>query len=480
MDIITIMHMTLVTMLATSFATIFKAILEYIPDIFVSIKDLCRNRKYTCYITKSDMFDNSLGGAKYFDEDCVYIMEAILYCLSTIDLKSKSCKAKLESLGQLSRDDQTSLNNARKFIFYPKKEVMITDTLSIVYIEDQQGFGPKGNIVEKREVFIIRSTLSQTDIRRFIEDCYKKYTTRLRDISGSGGALCLKISSCKDRIMFSPYNINSNTTTFDDIYFPEKKTVLNLLERLECGELNKLGLLLYGEPGTGKTSLVKAIAKHTDRYIIDIKLLALKGDKDLEEIFFSERIITTNGISSHGENLYKTNIIPHNKRIYIFEDIDAQCDIVMARRDKLEETTNLDTLNSTIEKGMRKLCEEGKSLINNDILTLSGILNVLDGVVELAGSIVIMTTNHVDKLDPALIRHGRVNMKLHMQKMTHEDANHIIRRYYNDTVSKNVLKDKTITPADLHAYCQQNTDIKSLVKHLSSVNSLEFSENDSN
>ncbi|KAF0691357.1 hypothetical protein As57867_017338, partial [Aphanomyces stellatus] len=50
----------------------------------------------------------------------------------------------------------------------------------------------------------------------------------------------------------------------------------------------------------------------------------------------------------------------------------------------------------------------GRSFGPNDKLNLSGLLNVLDGVVDSPGRILIMTTNHPEKLDPALIRPGRV------------------------------------------------------------------------
>ena len=49
-----------------------------------------------------------------------------------------------------------------------------------------------------------------------------------------------------------------------------------------------------------------------------------------------------------------------------------------------------------------------------DKLNLAGLLNVLDGVVDTPGRILVMTTNHPEKLDPALIRPGRINKRLHL------------------------------------------------------------------
>ncbi|CAK9036331.1 unnamed protein product [Durusdinium trenchii] len=56
-----------------------------------------------------------------------------------------------------------------------------------------------------------------------------------------------------------------------------------------------------------------------------------------------------------------------------------------------------------------------KSLdVELDKLNLSGLLNILDGVVDTPGRVVVMTTNHPEKLDPALIRRGRINKKIHL------------------------------------------------------------------
>merc|ERR1712151_1051684 len=55
-----------------------------------------------------------------------------------------------------------------------------------------------------------------------------------------------------------------------------------------------------------------------------------------------------------------------------------------------------------------------------DALSLSGLLNVLDGVVDSPGRILVMTSNHPEKLDPALIRPGRINKRLHLGYMDAE------------------------------------------------------------
>ena len=71
---------------------------------------------------------------------------------------------------------------------------------------------------------------------------------------------------------------------------------------------------------------------------------------------------------------------------------------------------------------------------NLDELNLSGLLNVLDGVVDSPGRILIMTTNYVDYLDPALIRPGRIDKKLLLGYMEAPDVVAMLEHYFQTTL----------------------------------------------
>ena len=66
-------------------------------------------------------------------------------------------------------------------------------------------------------------------------------------------------------------------------------------------------------------------------------------------------------------------------------------------------------------------------------ITLSGFLNALDGVVASEERIIFMTTNHPEKLDPALIRPGRVDMKEYLGHATSYQAKEMFLRFYGGT-----------------------------------------------
>ena len=176
----------------------------------------------------------------------------------------------------------------------------------------------------------------------------------------------------------------SDEKTFESLFFAEKARVLASLDafeaktgKYEIGFPHKLGLLLWGPPGTGKTSLIKAIANKTRRHVVNIKLSQVGTNQKLADWLFDERY--------HVDG--EATKVAVNECIFVFEDVDCVSDVVLSRE----------------AKGRRR----GAGGFD-DRLSLAGLLNVLDGVVDSPGRIVIMTSNHPEKLDPALVRPGRI------------------------------------------------------------------------
>lgn len=129
--------------------------------------------------------------------------------------------------------------------------------------------------------------------------------------------------------------------------------------------------------------------------------------------------------------------------IFVLEDVDAGArEIVMDRGmlAEIEEERAASSKNDKVEEGaevspkVRRLGATGLGYSTGmDKLNLSGLLNVLDGVVETPGRMVIMTTNHPEILDPALIRPGRIDKILELGFM--EEASDIVsmlQHYYPD------------------------------------------------
>jgi hypothetical protein len=123
----------------------------------------------------------------------------------------------------------------------------------------------------------------------------------------------------------------SDRKTFSSMFFKEKDNLLHLFDNFLKkkgkyaipGYPDKLGLLLFGPPGTGKTSLIKAMASHTGRSIINISLAKIKTNQELMDIFFDQKF------SVKDEELPVK--LSFSDVIFVLEDVDAASKIVHKR-----------------------------------------------------------------------------------------------------------------------------------------------------
>jgi len=147
------------------------------------------------------------------------------------------------------------------------------------------------------------------------------------------------------------------------------------------------GYLLYGPPGCGKTSFITALAGELQYSICVLNL----SDRSLSDDRLQHRLADA----------------PQNS-IILLEDVDA----VFASRDDLKNKKN-----ETAFQGLTPL-------------TLSGLLNAIDGVTSTEGRIMFMTTNYEERLDPALKRPGRVDYKVYIGYCDHQQLIKMFRRFY--------------------------------------------------
>ncbi|XP_065867543.1 AAA-ATPase At3g50940-like [Euphorbia lathyris] len=167
-----------------------------------------------------------------------------------------------------------------------------------------------------------------------------------------------------------------------------KKMIMEDLERFvkrkdfyrRVGKPWKRGYLLFGPPGTGKSSLIAAIANYLNFDIYDLELTDVKMNSDLRKLLISTA----------------------NKSILVVEDIDCSIEL----NNRIAEARSSKTRSSSSHQGY----DQGNQV------TLSGLLNFIDGLWSSCGDerIIIFTTNHIEKLDPALLRAGRMDVHIHM------------------------------------------------------------------
>jgi len=91
-------------------------------------------------------------------------------------------------------------------------------------------------------------------------------------------------------------------------------------------------------------------------------------------------------------------------------------------------------------------------------VTLSGLLNVIDGIFSPSGAVFVMTTNHKEKLDPALIRPGRVDMELHITFATPEQKQALYNRFFPGDCPEKYIS-QVMTMAELQQSLMEDKQI---------------------
>ncbi|KAJ7075288.1 P-loop containing nucleoside triphosphate hydrolase protein [Mycena belliarum] len=163
-----------------------------------------------------------------------------------------------------------------------------------------------------------------------------------------------------------------------------------------AGVPHRRGYLLYGEPGTGKSSTIHALA----------------GELGLEIYFIS---LAAPGIDDYtlGRLIRDTP----SRCILLIEDIDC----AFPSREEDDDEPLLDAKGNPIPKELTPPLSQ---------VTLAGLLNVLDSVASEEGRLTFATTNHIEQLDPALIRPGRMDLKIQYGLATSEQLEQMFARFY--------------------------------------------------
>ena len=145
------------------------------------------------------------------------------------------------------------------------------------------------------------------------------------------------------------------------------------------------GYLLHGPPGSGKTSFIQALAGELDYNIAMLNL--------------SERGLTDDRLQ------HLLTVVP-KRTLVLLEDADAAF-------------------------GTRRVQVDADGYRGANV-TFSGLLNALDGVGSAEERLLFLTTNHVERMDAALVRPGRVDMTVRLGDASRWQVEHFWDRFYGD------------------------------------------------
>jgi len=239
-----------------------------------------------------------------------------------------------------------------------------------------------------------------------------------------------------------------STKRFEDNMFGHRDIVekVRLFQDSEelyrrLGKPYTMGLLFHGRPGCGKTSAIKALAALTGRHIVLVPTYEVESVEQLRKVFFDEHLCDLR--------------VPLAKRLYVFEDIDCGHweDVVRARTANVRMGENHD--------GKRDREQHVGKDVGGRRFTLGDLLEILDGLVEQSGRMLVMTTNRVDHLDAALLRPGRVDMCVEFREMAREDVRSMYALWFGAPMPEDVyaaLPDRALTQAQLGNLFMQHFD----------------------
>ncbi|XVF15896.1 hypothetical protein REPUB_Repub09cG0196000 [Reevesia pubescens] len=215
-----------------------------------------------------------------------------------------------------------------------------------------------------------------------------------------------------------------------------KKTIVEDLDSFingkkyykKIGKVWKRGYLLYGPPGTGKSSLIAAMANHLNFDIYNLNLSAVNSDSSLEYLLLHVS----------------------NRSILVIEDID--CTVKLQNRETGDQTGSYQHVQ----------------------VTLSGLLNAIDGLLSCCGDerIIVFTTNYKDRIDPALLRAGRMDKHICLSYCTFSTFKQLAANYLgipnHDLFSRieKIIEEINVSPAEVAGELMKSKDPKTCLEGL--------------
>jgi len=433
--------------------------------------------------------------------------------LSVIYYIMQNCSSDINSITEIISDSKDLSNyyydddgcKTDQYIYIPisNKKMLICDKNKIYCelnifegIEDKENSNDssKNKNIKKKSYILILSmpvTGNINILKDFIKDCKKLYEkSKIKDDLNKRQIFVYEKSEkgeLRTELYFKNFPMEHNKDLNMNIFFEGKDKLINYItpfiydkdeisnvgeERYKrSGFTFNAGLLFYGAPGCGKTSTIKAILRYTNRHAVILNLSRIKTCDELENIF---RKRTFDGKELSGKEL-----------CYVLEDCDATGDNYSSILSNRKKTKTPNSTDSDIpsqkptesENIVNKLIELSTSTCSlkpeDDPVNLSCFLNILDGIIELHGVMIIMTSNYPEKIDDALIRPGRFDFKYEFKRASREIIRDMLKFKYEISEKKMCeydsilnIKDEVLSPAQIQAVCFQNSNIVDCINEL--------------
>jgi hypothetical protein len=331
--------------------------------------------------------------------------------------------------------------------------------------ENKENDGSIHNI--KNKYLILMSNISLEYIENFIDKCIDVFN-KYKEIKTSKGPFIFTYKDYKkngDYCIFEEKYFRTNQS-LDNSIFDTKEKIMNAIDKFQDEKYytkhpsltRKMVFLFHGEPGTGKTFSIRLIANQLKRHIITIPLNKIKSLDELNSVLFF------NKINDH-------NITP-DKCVFVIEDLDAMSDLLKNRKNIPNQNDNkaIEKLVTILNSSDKKENQKYDFQENRDTtLTMSDVLNTLDGIYKLDNFVIAFSTNHIENLDKAFLRDQRITHKIEFKKCSKKILKKIIEDWFDSKIPEKYLSklvDNKLTLANITTICDKCDNIEEVFNYI--------------